>query len=86
VNPVGTFGNAGRNILIGPASRSIDFGAVKSFAVRERSMVQFRAEAFNLLNHPNFNSPNANVSAATFATINGAGAPRVMQLALKAVF
>jgi hypothetical protein len=86
VNTVGTFGNAGRNILRGPGNRNIDFGMVKTFAIHERYKAQFRAEAFNLFNHPNFNNPNANVSAATFGTITGAGAPRVLQLALKAVF
>jgi hypothetical protein len=86
VNPVGTFGNAGRNILIGPKMENIDFGAIKSFPIRERYKVQFRAEAFNLFNHPNFNNPNASVSASTFGTITGAGSPRVLQLALKAMF
>jgi hypothetical protein len=86
VNTVGTFGNAGRDILFGPGVENIDFGGIKTFAVKDRYKVQFRAEAFNLFNHPNFNNPNANVSAATFGTITGSGAPRVLQLALKAMF
>ena len=86
VNKVGTFGNTGRDILFGPGSKTIDFGVIKNFAIRDRYKLQFRAEAFNLFNRPNFNNPAANVSASTFGTINGAGAPRVLQLALKAVF
>jgi hypothetical protein len=86
VNPVGTFGNAGRDILFGPGLRNIDFGAIKTFTMKERYKVQFRAEAFNLFNHPNFGNPNANVSAGTFGTITSAAAPRVLQLALKAMF
>ncbi len=90
VNAVGTFGNAGRNILIGPGIENIDFGAIKTFSITERYKVQFRAEAFNLFNHANFANPNGNVSAGTFGTITGtnatAGAPRVLQLALKATF
>ena len=86
VNPVGTFGNAGRNILFGPGLSNIDFGGIKGFRVKDRYQVQFRAEAFNLFNHPAFNNPNANVSAGTFGTITSAGAPRVVQLALKAMF
>ena len=86
VNPLGTFGNSGRNVMIGPGNQTIDFGAIKTFAIHERYRVQFRAEAFNLFNHANLNNPNANVSAATFGTITGAGAPRVLQLALKAMF
>ena len=84
--PAGTYGNAGRNILIGPGNRNVDFGMIKNFPIHERYKVQFRAEAFNLFNHPNFNNPNGNVSAATFGTITAAGAPRVLQLALKAMF
>ena len=86
VNTPGTFGSAGRNILIGPHMYNLDFGLMRNFAIRERYKVQFRAESFNLFNHANFNNPNANVSAATFGTINAAGAPRVMQLALKLLF
>jgi hypothetical protein len=86
VNKAGTFGNAGRNILFGPGTENIDFGVIKTFRFRERYKIQFRAEAFNLFNHPNFNNPNANVSASTFGTITGAGSPRVVQLALKAMF
>jgi len=86
VNAVGTFGNAGRNIMIGPGLENIDFGAIKTFAIRDRYRIQLRAEAFNLFNHANFNNPNANVSAGTFATITGAGAPRVVQVAMKAMF
>jgi hypothetical protein len=86
VNPLGTFGNAGRNILIGPGMQNIDFGVIKNFPIRERYKVQFRAEAFNLFNHANFNNPNASVSASTFGTITSAGSPRVMQVSLKAMF
>src|SRR5262249_52744146 len=76
VNTVGTFGNSGRNILVGPGQQNIDFGAVKTFSAKERYKLQFRAEAFNLFNHANFNNPNGNVSAGTFGTITAAGAPR----------
>lgn len=86
VNTVGTFGNAGRNILMGPGQANFDFGAIKTVTIKDRYKVQFRAEAFNTFNHANFNNPNASVSAATFGTINSAGAPRVLQLALKAMF
>ena len=86
VNTPGTFGNAGRNILIGPNMKNVDCGLFRNFPIRERYKIQFRAESFNLFNHPNFNNPNASVSASTFGTITAAGSPRVMQLALKAIF
>jgi hypothetical protein len=86
VNPVGTFGNAGRNILIGPRTVNLDFGAVKSFRITERYKLQFRAESFNIFNHANLMNPTANVSSANFGVITSAGAPRVIQLALKLNF
>jgi hypothetical protein len=91
VNTLGTFGNSGRNILVGPGVVNLDFGAIKNFNITERYKVQFRAESFNLANHPNFANPNGNVSSTTFGTITAtaataAGSPRVLQLALKLIF
>ncbi len=86
VNTVGTFGNLGRNVLVGPGTVNLDFGLIKSFPLTERLKLQFRAEAFNLFNHANFNNPTANVSSANFGIITAAGAPRVMQFALKLMF
>src|SRR6185369_13800562 len=54
----GTFGNAGRNILEGPGFQSVNLSLMKNTALSERFKLQFRAEAFNLLNHPNFNLPD----------------------------
>ena len=56
--PLGTFGNLGRNTLIGPGIAEVDFSVMKNFPFRERMNLQFRAEAFNLANHPNFQAPN----------------------------
>ena len=57
-----TFGNAGRNILIGPATFNIDFSAHKVFNLTERVNLQFRAEFFNFLNHAQFNNPDNGTS------------------------
>jgi hypothetical protein len=81
--PAGTYGNAGRGILRGPDFNDTDFSVLKDFAFTERYRLQFRAEAFNLLNQVNFNNPNVTVSSGSFGKITGAGASRVMQLALK---
>jgi hypothetical protein len=86
VNTPGTFGNSGRNILIGPRSVNLDFGAIRSFRIMERYTLQFRAESFNIFNHANLANPTANVSSANFGIITSAGAPRVIQLALKLNF
>jgi hypothetical protein len=51
------YGNLGRNSLVGPTYKQWDFVLYKNTAISERVKVQFRAEFFNLLNHPNFSSP-----------------------------
>ena len=54
---VGTFGNMGRNIFRDSAFRNVDFSTIKSFRFGERLSMQFRAEFFNIFNHPNFANP-----------------------------
>jgi len=51
-------GNSGRNHYYGPGLTTVDFSTFKNFTLKERLKVQFRAEFFNLLNHPNFAAPN----------------------------
>ena len=57
--PLGTFGNLGRNTLIGPGLSDVDLLIDKHFRMTERKELQFRAEFFNILNHPNFEAPNS---------------------------
>jgi hypothetical protein len=63
----GTYGNVGRDVLVGPGLASLDLSVLKDTAVTEKLRLQFRAEAFNLLNRANFGTPNAVVfsSAST---------------------
>lgn len=101
VNAVGTFGNSGRNSLIGPGFENIDFGLIKAIPMHNnRYRAEIRAEAFNLFNHTNLGNPVANVSTAfvpasgvpgSHATGFGAitsqqGAPRQVQLAARFEF
>jgi hypothetical protein len=86
-NPAGRYGNAGRNILIGPGTVGIDLSMGKHFAIAERKRIEFRWDAFNSLNRPNFSAPGSNLnSPATFGRITGAGSGRVMQGALRFEF
>ena len=96
-----TFGNLHRNDLKGPGFENTNFSLFKDFAVFERVKLQFRAEAFNLFNHPNLGNPNAtlptantttgafNFTGSTFGTISSAAntyTPRGLQLAGKINF
>jgi hypothetical protein len=55
--PAGTLGNLGRGAIIGPDLRNFDPALIKNTRLGERYVLQFRAEAFNLFNHPNFGAP-----------------------------
>ena len=58
VPPNGTYGNLGRDTYIGPGLATLDFSLLKDTKIDERLNLQFRAEFFNILNRPNFNTPN----------------------------
>ena len=83
------FGNCGRNSMRGPDQRNLDFAVLRTFPLpREGMAIDFRAEAFNLTNHPNFGQPAANLaSTATFGVISTTVSnPRLLQFALKLRF
>ncbi len=87
VPPAFTFGNLGRNVLIGPGFVNFDFGAYKNFPINERARFQFRAELFNIFNHNNWGQPGATVGTSTFGTITSSAADaRDVQLALRLQF
>jgi hypothetical protein len=54
----GTYGNVGRDTLIGPGVSELDFSILKNTILKERLKLQFRAEFFNILNAVNFSTPN----------------------------
>jgi hypothetical protein len=93
-------GNAGRNSLIGPGVTELDFSVFKNNYIKsisERFNIQFRAELFNILNHPNFAPPVQGVNTDIF---DGTGSPnptaglltrttttaREIQFAVKVIF
>jgi hypothetical protein len=63
--PPGQFGTAGRNILRGPGFAQFDLAVQKSFSLAEGLKIMLRADAFNLLNHPNFAVPSNTQSPLT---------------------
>jgi hypothetical protein len=93
---VNGFGNLGRNTVVGPGFEDIDLALYKDTRITERLKAQFRADTFNLFNHPNFAQPARTVSTAagnTFGQISAtrgplgdAGSSRQIQLALKLIF
>jgi hypothetical protein len=76
----------GRNVLTTPGLRQVDFSAMKKFRIRESHSLDFRFEAFNFTNHPNWNSPSADTKSTTFGVINTARTMRELQFGLKYVF
>jgi hypothetical protein len=63
-----SFGNSGRDILRGPGLFNTNASLFRNFKVTERFTLQFRAEAFNLTNTPQFGNPGSTVSSATFGS------------------
>jgi Carboxypeptidase regulatory-like domain/TonB dependent receptor len=85
----GTYGNLGRNTIIGPGLQDVDASLEKIFKPIERVNVQFRAEVFNLLGHANFYLPGYNVfsgSAGVVTKLISYPGGREMQLGLKVLF
>jgi hypothetical protein len=94
LQPANQRGNLGRNTLIGPGIVNLDLSLAKQFAIDEKRRIEFRTEAFNLPNHPNFGvpsgltaftgigvaSPTAGVITSTVTT------SRQLQFALKLLF
>jgi len=81
-------GNAGRGIIDAPGITRWDFSLFKNFPVRERATIQLRGEAFNVLNHANFNTIPAMTALGNpiFGRITSARDPRQIQIAAKLVF
>jgi Carboxypeptidase regulatory-like domain/TonB dependent receptor/TonB-dependent Receptor Plug Domain len=92
IGAVPSFGNLGRNTVIGPDFRDLDFSLAKDIPLRSESRkLQFRVESFNLANRPNFDIPNNIANSATFGQVTTANAfggkpPRQIQLGLKFLF
>jgi hypothetical protein len=80
------YGNAGRNLLFGPGSQTVNVSVFKNFPIRERLKLQFRFETFGLFNRTNFGNPNATINTSSFGSITGASGSRTIQLGGKLQF
>jgi hypothetical protein len=86
LGPLG-YGNAGTSLFDSPAQKTWDFACFKEFYPKEGHRIQFRYEAFNFLNTPQFSAPSRVLGAADFGRINSTVINnREMQLALKYIF
>jgi outer membrane receptor protein involved in Fe transport len=87
------FGNLGRNVVIGPGFANVDIALIKQTRFREKVRLEIRADAFDVLNHPNFGQPVVTVGTSTFGLLTNtrfptgdSGSSRQMQVAMKLVF
>ena len=80
------FGSSGRNILDGPGLMDFNLSLIRRIRFQERYTLQLRCEAFNALNHPNFNMPNQNVNAPAAGTITATRSPRLFQFGTRLQF
>ena len=83
---LGTLGNAGRVILQLPLTWQFDVALARTFRIREAQTMEFRAEAFNILNSFRTGAISTDLSSAQFGRIRNALDPRIMQFALKYLF
>jgi hypothetical protein len=85
-NSVGTIGNLGRNAFRQPNYYDVDAAVSRTFPIHERLALRIRLEAFNVMNHPNFNGFTTTLSSSTFGYATSAQAPRIFQAAAKFTF
>ena len=86
----GTYGDVGRNVLVGPGYANTDVAASRSFLLPllgEAGRVMVRADGFNVFNRVNLANPGNQIGSADFGEITSvAGPPRILQFSLKVIF
>jgi hypothetical protein len=86
------FGNSSFDAVRGPGYADLDFGVFRTFGIRENLKAQFRLEALNLTNHPNFSNPDSGVTDSDFGLITSTNpgsrliAERYFRVGLKMLF
>jgi len=84
--PLGTFGNAARDIFHNPGTIQWDMSASRKFTFSERWKLEYKSEFFNIMNHANWNGPAAGLTSSTFGQVTSFGGPRLIQMSLKLYF
>jgi hypothetical protein len=84
--PQFVIGNSSRNPVRGPGQQETDLMVGKIFRIKERFLLDLRAEAFNVTNTPPLNDPNGSFGSSAFGTIISAGNPRDFEFAAKLNF
>jgi len=82
----GTFGNSGRNVIIGPGIRNVDMALSRTIRVSDAMRAQFRTDFYNVFNHPNLVAPPSMqnfVDSPDFGALFVARSPRIVQFGLK---
>jgi hypothetical protein len=98
-NPLGTFGDLGRNAVRGPGTTNFDVALSRQFKFKERYSLQVRADAFNILNHANFvgaispagtvtgySTLSTGMTSSSFGRVAAAFDPRILQFSMKFYF
>jgi hypothetical protein len=80
------FGTSGWNILRGPSRADWDFGLFRQFKVTDKINLQFRAEAFNFTNTPQWGNPNSSADSTNFGEISTVSGERIIRLGIRLSF
>ncbi len=81
-----TYGNSGKWVIRGPGSIDLSAFALKNVRVAEKINLQFRAEAFNAMNHMNLGGFNTQFGSSSFGQVNDVGSQRYIQIGAKLMF
>jgi hypothetical protein len=82
----GTWGNLGRNVVVGPGINNWDLALSKNFRLWEDGRLQFRTEWFNAFNHSQFTGLSTSFGTGNFGYVTGAASPRMIQFGLRMEF
>jgi hypothetical protein len=82
----GFFGDASNGSIRGPGYTAVNVSLFKTFPLYKRLNTQFRAEAFNVLNHPNFENVDTSVGDSSYGALTSAGNQRILEFAVKVLW